>query len=89
VWAALVPMSVSTNVSGAEALKDVAVWAFHGADDLAVSKGESVIKTIIDAGNTRAKFSALKGEGKNVLPYVIIRDDMHKWLFEQRRGAAK
>ncbi len=85
--AGLVIITASGDASMVQALKDVPVLAFHGADDAAVppARTSNFIKALTDAGSTVAKYTELRGEGRNVQSVVYARESLYKWLFAQKR----
>jgi dienelactone hydrolase len=80
-WAALVPLSSGGDGSIANKLKDVPVWAFHGADDRIVPPDESrsLIAALKQAGG-RPRYSEVADVGHYVFKVAYDNDELFRWM---------
>ena len=90
-FAAVVPVAGGGDPARVGTVKDVPVWAVHGADDKGVLPEES--RKMIDAlramgGNPR--YSELAGVGHAaVRPGLIDTDEVLRWAFRQRQQGSQ
>jgi predicted peptidase len=87
-FAAVVPVSGSWAPEDACRLKDLPIWAFHGAKDhsVPVERDDAVIKAINACGG-HARIS-IDPEGDHDDPYwsaVYGNQELYDWLLKQRR----
>jgi len=68
-------------------LKDVPVWAFHGATDRVVpaERSERMVKLIRDKGGKRAKLTIYPNEGHGAGRIAFHNEAYYRWMFAQRR----
>jgi predicted peptidase len=90
-FAAVVPVSGSGNPEDACRLKDLPVWAFHGAKDhsVQVEREDGMIKAINACGG-HARIT-VDPEGDHDDPYwstVYGNPELYDWLLKQRRQAS-
>ncbi|MBQ7793284.1 MAG: prolyl oligopeptidase family serine peptidase [Clostridia bacterium] len=86
LFAAAVPICGGGMYWNAPRLKDVPVWAFHGADDPTVLCEES--RKMVDAVNKHggnAKLTVFDGVGHNAWDYTYGNKEMFDWLFAQHK----
>ncbi len=85
-FAAAVPVCGGGMYWAAERLKNLPIWAFHGALDTTVLPEESIhmVKTINWFGGN-AKITIIANADHNAWDYTYSNDEMWKWLFSQRR----
>jgi predicted peptidase len=84
-FAAVVPICGGGDVSRAERLVDVPIWAFHGdADDIVpVKQTTDMIAAIRDLGG-KPKVTVLKGVGHNSwVPAYSDRQGVIPWMYKQ------
>ena len=85
-FAAIVPFAGEGNDDLAGELKHVPVWAWHGADDKAVSPAEEV--RMVNAVNRKggsAKLTMLPNTGHGGWNKAFANPDLYSWLLQHRR----
>ena len=84
--AAVVAISGGGNPADAKKLRDLPLWAFHGAADKTVplKQSEEMIDAIHKAGGG-AKLTVLPNAGHGICNSVCDRADLWQWLFKQRQ----
>jgi predicted peptidase len=89
MFAAAVPMSGGGDPKSAAKIKDVAVWAFHGADDdlVPVSATRDMIAALKNAG-ANPRYTELAGQGHVIWDpiYDDASNTLYPWLFSQERA---
>lgn len=87
-FAAMVALANGADLSGkeAESLREMPIWAFHGANDDVVSlethqKTADAVKAI---GNSKVKFTILP-EGDHSLRGIYEDGEIFRWMLEHRR----
>jgi len=88
-FAAIAPVSGAWDTAVACALKDVPVWAFHGANDDVVptADDQAMVESINKCGgNARITIYPDVGHGAWIPAYADPR--LYEWLLEHRRHAA-
>ena len=87
MFAAAMPVCGGGDPSLASNLVNVAVWAFHGEDDInvPVSGSRDMIAAIKKSGGD-PKYTEFEGAGHDIWHYVTITPGVLDWLFEQKRG---
>lgn len=86
--AGAVPVSGAGDLSMAEKIKDVAVWAFHGTADKTVPTEGSVkmIEAMKKAGAGNAKLTVYEGVGHSLAEQrPLAQEEVIEWLFEQSK----
>lgn len=88
-FAAVIPMAGPTIPWWATRLKDVPVWAFHGARDSIVPLSESVemVEALRREGAREVELTVLEGRDHFILDVYEDRD-LYRWLLRHRRPAA-
>ena len=84
-FAAAVPVCGGGMYWNAQRLKDIPIWAFHGALDTVVLPSES--KHMVDAVNKcggNAKLTIFENDKHNSWDNAFATDELWKWLFEQK-----
>jgi predicted peptidase len=86
-FAAAVPVCGGGDPSKAELIKDVPVWAFHGAEDTIVDVRYSrqMVRALEEAGG-KPKYTEYRGVGHASWEYVYSEPAMYAWLFAQKRS---
>jgi len=87
-FAAAVPVCGGAPTNTAKAMKDVAVWAFHGDKDTVVPpKGsEAMVEALKKAGGAPT-YTVFEGVGHNAWTPAWTKPDLVQWLFEQKKAA--
>jgi len=87
LFAAAVPVCGGAPTDTAKAMKDVAVWAFHGDKDTVVPpKGtEAMVEALKKAGGAPT-YTVFEGVGHNAWTPAWTKPDLVKWLFEQKKA---
>lgn len=90
VFAAGVPLCGGGDPKNAEILKTVPFWVFHGDQDdmVPVDRARTMVAAVKAAGGELINYSELAGEGHGITGTVYPREDLHTWLFKQRKPAA-
>lgn len=84
-FAALIPVCGGGMYWNAERLKNMPVWAFHGALDKTVLPDESIkMISAINENGGNAKITIFPDVSHNAWDYTYT-DDVLKWMFEQKR----
>ncbi|NOX55519.1 MAG: hypothetical protein GXP27_14000, partial [Planctomycetes bacterium] len=80
-WHAVVPVAGGGDPQWARKLKDVPIWAFHGAEDAAIRPEASrkMIEAIRAAGG-RPRYTEVPGIGHDVWKVVYSTDELYQWL---------
>ena len=87
MFAALVPVCGGGMYWNAERLKNMPVWAFHGALDADVYP-EEIIKMVyrINKSGGNAKITVFEKADHNAWDPAYALDEMWKWMLSQKRG---
>ena len=87
MFAALVPVCGGGMYWNAERLKNMPVWAFHGALDDVVLPEESIkmVRGINKSGGN-AKITVFEKADHNAWDPAFALDEMWKWMLSQKRG---
>lgn len=85
-FAAIVPICGGGNPGDATRLKQVPIWAFHGAKDEAVPLNASeVMVNAVKAAGGDAKLTVYPEVGHNAWDPAYDDAEMYAWLFAQKR----
>lgn len=89
-FAAAIPVCGGGDVSHADRIKNVPVWAFHGADDpvVPVECSRSMIKMIKNAGG-QPLYTEYPGVGHNSWDRAYAEPELLSWLFSEKRAGPK
>jgi len=89
-FAAAIPVCGGGDVSHADRIKNVPVWAFHGADDpvVPVECSRSMIKMIKNAGG-QPLYTEYPGVGHNSWDRAYAEPELLSWFFSQKRARPK
>jgi predicted peptidase len=84
LFAAGVPMSGALGVSIASRLKNVPIWAFHGASDTGVSPlyTRQLITAIVKAGGT-PWYTEVPAGGHYIWDQVYAMPSLYEWMFSK------
>ncbi|HSU65623.1 MAG TPA: PHB depolymerase family esterase [Tepidisphaeraceae bacterium] len=85
-FAAIAPLAGEGNDDFAADLKNVPVWAFHGAKDKAVSPAEEqrMVNAVNKAGGS-AKLTMYPDRGHDVWDVVYPKGELFGWFLAQKR----
>ena len=86
LFAAAAPICGGGNAASAGTMKDVPIWAFHGADDktVLVERSREMIEALKAAG-AKPKYTEYPGVGHNSWAQTYSNPDLYEWLFAQRK----
>ncbi len=86
LFAAAVPVCSGGDAALAEKIKDVPVWAFHGAEDGAVKpqRSRDMIAALKKAGGS-PKYTEYEKVGHNSWEKAYGDAKMYEWLFAQKK----
>ena len=85
-FAAAVPVCGGGMYWNAARLKDLPVWAFHGALDTVVLPEESMkMVAAINKSGGNAKLTIFPKDDHNSWDNAFAMDELWKWLFEQKK----
>jgi predicted peptidase len=85
-WAAIVPICGGGDPKGAEKIKDIPCWCFHGADDPTVKVDQS--RRMIDAlkaAGGKPKYTEYPGVAHNSWDKAYGTDELYEWLWKQKK----
>ena len=84
-WAGLVVVSGTGDPAEAAKLKDVPIWAFHGAKDLAIPiDGERQMIDAVRAAGGHPYLTVLPG-ARHIIAHVVYSDDaVYAWMLDPK-----
>jgi predicted peptidase len=87
-FAAIVPICGGGNTADAPKLKDLPVWAFHGAQDTVVlpRRTEEMVEALKDAGAKDVKFTLYPDAGHDSWTQTYENPEVWEWLLSQKRS---
>lgn len=86
LFAAIVPIAGGGNPADAKALRDLPVWAFHGAEDKTVPvEGSQRMIDALHREGSQARLTILPGKGHGIRDLTCGRADLWKWLLVERK----
>ncbi|MEJ2568117.1 MAG: prolyl oligopeptidase family serine peptidase, partial [candidate division WOR-3 bacterium] len=73
------------RITGIEAMKDIPVWAFHGAEDDIVppEETEKMVEALRRVGG-RVRYSRLDGQGHSIHK-IYEHEKIYEWLLRHRK----
>jgi len=85
-FAAAIPVCGGGDASHADRIRNIPVWAFHGADDptVPVRCSRSMVEMIEKAGG-RPRYTEYPGVGHNSWDRAYAEPELLVWLFSQNR----
>ncbi|MGB3715778.1 MAG: prolyl oligopeptidase family serine peptidase [Candidatus Promineifilaceae bacterium] len=85
-FAAIAPICGGGMVQWVEILKDIPVWAFHGADDptVPVEESQRMVDALRSAGG-QAKFTVYPGVGHDSWTETYDNPELYEWFLRHRR----
>ena len=90
IFAAMVPICGGGMYWNAERLKNLPIWAFHGADDTVVYPEESVkMVEAVNAAGGNARLTVYEGVAHPVWLNVYSDAEVFKWLSEHKKEYGK
>lgn len=89
-FAAIAPICGGGNPADAAKLKDLPIWVFHGAQDRTVplASSERMVEALKTLGSA-VKFTIYPDAGHDSWTATYDDPEFYRWLFEQKRRAAK
>ena len=87
VFCAGVAMCGAGDPSKAAVLKDIPIWAIHGAKDptVPVSGSQDMVEAIKAAGGEKINYTELADNEHDVWNYTYSSSEIFSWLFEQKK----
>ena len=86
VFAALIPICGGGMEWNAARLRNIPIWAFHGALDTTVSPQESLkMVAAVNKNGGSAKITLFEKTAHNAWDYVFSREEVWNWLFSNRK----
>ncbi len=86
LFAAGVPVAGGGNPAIASEIKRIPIWVFHGAVDDAVNVSQSRdLVAALEKARGIVKYTEYPEEGHGIIGKVYDDEEMHEWLFEQRK----
>ncbi len=85
-FAAIAPLAGGGDMHQADRLKDLPIWAFHGAKDKTVPSSQT--KAMLDAVRKcggHARFTVYPDEGHSIWERTYQNPQLFEWLLAQRR----
>ncbi|MFN2187885.1 MAG: prolyl oligopeptidase family serine peptidase [Candidatus Promineifilaceae bacterium] len=69
-----------------EKIKDIPVWAFHGAEDEAVPLviGQSIVDALREAGG-EVEFTVYPGVGHDPWSQTYENPELYQWMLRQKK----
>jgi predicted peptidase len=85
-WAAIVPICGGGDPKGAEKIKDIPCWCFHGEKDTIVKPelSRNMIEALKKAGAS-PKYTEYPGVGHDSWTKAYDTDELYTWLLEQKK----
>ncbi|WP_430402887.1 serine hydrolase [Fluviicola sp.] len=86
LFACAVPLASVADTSMASIIKDIPIWAFHGAADQVndVKYSRMIIEAITKLGG-HPKYTEPDNIGHDCRNYAYRNEELWKWVFEQRK----
>lgn len=85
-YAAVIPVCGAGDPSRADRLRDLPIWAFHGAlDDVVPLRGSQDMIDAIKAAGGNARFTIYPHAGHDSWTETYANDEVYSWLLQQRR----
>jgi predicted peptidase len=87
LFAAIVPICGIDKANSASKLKDIPIWAFHGAnDDIVPVKESRKVVNAIKALGGNAKLTVYPDADHNAWDQAYKTKELYEWLFAQRKS---
>lgn len=85
-WAAVVPVCGGGDPNGAERIKGIPCWVWHGDQDRAVKVDLSrQMVAALKAAGGEPKYTELAGIGHESWDAAYASEDLYRWLFKQSK----
>lgn len=85
MFAAIVPISSGGQVSKAEELKDVSIWAFHGAkDEIVPLEQMTEMVAAIEKQQGNVRLTIYPEHGHDIMQETLNNQALYAWLLEQK-----
>jgi predicted peptidase len=86
MFAAIVPLSSGGQVSKAEKLKDISIWAFHGAkDDIVPIEQMTDMVSAIEKHQGNVRLTIYPDLGHDIMRETLSNQELYSWLLEQTK----
>ncbi|MDQ0914653.1 prolyl oligopeptidase family serine peptidase [Paenibacillus sp. V4I5] len=86
MFAAIVPLSSGGQVSKAEKLKDISIWAFHGAkDDIVPLEQMTDMVSAIEKHQGNVRLTIYPDLGHDIMRETLSNQELYTWLLEQTK----
>ncbi len=87
-FAAVIPICGGGDLTTADRLTAVPIWAFHGETDrvVPVAASKKMVEAIQAAGGTHVKLTVYPDVGHNSWSTTYANPEIYKWLLDQRRN---
>lgn len=86
MFAAIVPLSSGGQVSKAEKLKDISIWAFHGAkDDIVPLEQMTDMVSAIEKHQGKVRLTIYSDLGHDIMRETLSNQELYSWLLEQTK----
>jgi predicted peptidase len=87
-FTAIAPLSGGGECAKAEKLRDMPIWAFHGAEDMIVpvSSSQLLIEEIKRCGNQNTHLTIFHKKGHDIVQQVYIAETMYSWMLKFPQG---
>ncbi|NQX71696.1 prolyl oligopeptidase family serine peptidase [Paenibacillus alba] len=86
MFAAIVPLSSGGQVSKAEKLKDISIWAFHGAkDDIVPLEQMTDMVSAIEKHQGNVRLTIYPDLGHDIMRETLSNQELYSWLLEQTK----
>lgn len=88
MFAAAIAMCGAADPSKAGILKDIPIWAVHGAQDptVPVAGTQEIVNAIKNAGGTKINYTELPENQHDVWTYTYTNPEIINWLFQQTKA---
>jgi predicted peptidase len=86
MFAAIAPLSAYSSSSSMEPIRDLPVWAIHGADDIIVPlfRAQEPVEALKKIGGN-VRFSVLEGHDHDVWTDTYLDPGFYDWLLQHQR----
>ena len=89
-YAAVIPICGGGEISRAAALRNLPIWAFHGAEDHTVPpKASQRLVDAVNAAGGHARLTLYPGVGHDSWTATYANPEIYRWLLAQRRSSTK
>ena len=87
LFAAGIPVAGGAGTDIARNLRKIPLWIFHGEkDDVVKPDMDRALAKALEKIHAPAKYTEIPGGDHGIIGKVESDPEVHKWLFEQKRG---